>query len=54
MPWLRAGAPEGKGWEVHRLRSGAGLRQQEKAEKDLREMRGVVFSVVSNNQPKSK
>lgn len=32
---------------------GARLHQQEKRKKDLRGMRGVVFSVVSNNQPKT-
>lgn len=37
------------------VRGGGGLPKQEKAKKDLRGMRGVVFSVVSRkNQPHNK
>jgi hypothetical protein len=54
VPQLRPGGAEGQGWEVHCLRSGAKPPKQEKAKKDLRGMRGVVFSGVSNSNRNQK
>lgn len=54
MPCLWAGSAEGEGRKMHWLRSGSEPPKQKKRKKDLRGIRGVVFSVVSNNQPKNK